>query len=108
MATDSTEASIPGHDALREALRDVIDPEVGINIVDLGLVYGVTVEDGTVRIDMTMTSPACPMGELLVEDVEAALRAVLPPEVPIAINLVWSPPWDPSMMSEDARRHFDW
>ncbi|MHB1175134.1 MAG: metal-sulfur cluster assembly factor [Sulfuriferula sp.] len=100
--------SIPSPDKLREALREVIDPEVGMNIVDLGLVYDITVEDGVVCVDMTMTSPACPMGEMIVEDVESVLRAALPRGAGIEVALVWSPPWEPSMMSAEARRHFEW
>lgn len=100
--------SIPSPDKLYEALRDVLDPEAGVSIVDLGLVYRILVEGDLVRVDMTMTSPACPMGEVLLEDVEAALRAAVPAGTRIEVELVWSPPWDPSMMSDEARRHFEW
>ena len=100
--------SIPYPERLREALRDVIDPEVGMNIVDLGLVYLIEVDGDVVCVDMTMTSLACPMGEMIVEEVESALRAVVPSGVGIEVVLVWSPPWEPSMMSDEARRHFEW
>jgi len=71
-------------------------------------VYGITVENDVVRVAMTMTSPACPMGEMMIDEVRAALSRVVPAGVPTEVELVWSPPWDPSMMSEAARRHFQW
>jgi len=108
MANALAEGSMPSADSLREALRSVIDPEAGMNIVDLGLVYRVAVEGEVAHVVMTMTSPACPMGEMMLGDVEAALRAVLPAGARTAVELTWSPPWDPSMMSDEARRHFDW
>ncbi|HEY1181646.1 MAG TPA: metal-sulfur cluster assembly factor [Rhodocyclaceae bacterium] len=95
-------------EALRTALREVIDPEVGMNIVDLGLVYGVAVEAGHARIDMTMTSPACPMGEMLLDEVEAALKKTLPAGWEFEIELVWEPPWSPALMSETARTQLGW
>jgi metal-sulfur cluster biosynthetic enzyme len=93
---------------LREALRKVIDPEVGLNIVDLGLVYALKEEGGTVRADITMTSPACPMGESILAEAEEALQANVPTGVGVEVNLVWSPPWSPELMSEAAREHFGW
>jgi metal-sulfur cluster biosynthetic enzyme len=95
-------------ETLRAALRDVIDPEVGINIVDLGLVYGVSVEAERVQVDMTMTSPACPMGDMLLEEVEAALKRVLPNAWEFVVELVWEPPWSPELMSEPARTQLGW
>jgi len=93
---------------LRTALRKVIDPEVGMNIVDLGLIYHIATESDSVIVEMTMTSPACPMGEMIVEDVETVLRDLLPATVKPDVRLVWSPPWSPSLMSEEARGHFGW
>jgi metal-sulfur cluster biosynthetic enzyme len=95
-------------ESLREALRAVIDPEAGMNIVDLGLVYRIACEGEVVRVVMTMTSPACPMGEMIRDDVEATLRRSLPAGMRAEVELTWSPPWDPSMMSDKARRHFGW
>lgn len=95
-------------EALRMALQGVIDPEVGVNIVDLGLVYGVTVVHRHARIDMTMTSPACPMGEMLLDEVEAALKKTLPAGWEFEIELVWEPPWSPALMSETARTQLGW
>jgi metal-sulfur cluster biosynthetic enzyme len=97
-------------DGLVEALRTVIDPEVGMNIVDLGLIYRIVVADdeSSLEIEMTMTSPACPMSESIVEDVEIVLRNQLPEEVKREVRLVWEPPWGPAMMSPDARAHYGW
>lgn len=98
----------PDPDAIRENLRRVVDPELGVNIVDLGLVYGVHISPGQVVIEMTMTSPACPMGEMLVDEVDAALAAALPENCRREVRLVWEPPWTPERMAERARRHFGW
>ncbi|WP_324779275.1 metal-sulfur cluster assembly factor [Thiobacillus sedimenti] len=95
-------------DDVRAALRGVDDPEVGMNIVDLGLVYGVDVTPGQLHVDLTMTSPACPMGEMILEDAQRALEALAPAGVEIDLTLVWDPPWSPDRMSEDARAHFGW
>lgn len=95
-------------DDVREALHDVIDPEVGMNIVDLGLVYGVEVSADKLHVDLTMTTPACPMGEMIFDDAQQALEAIAPAGVEIELNLVWDPPWGPEKMSEHAREHFGW
>ena len=89
---------------IREALRRVIDPELGVNIVDLGLVYRVEVEGARARIAMTMTSPACPLAEYLKELVMSAIRQHVSDVVDVDVHLVWVPPWDPDMMSDEARR----
>lgn len=94
--------------AARAALKAVEDPEAGMNIVDLGLVYAIAVTPPLVRVEMTMTSPACPMGAYLIDEVEAALRAAAPPGTQVRVELVWEPPWSPERMSPDARRHFGW
>lgn len=93
---------------IRDILRQVIDPEVGMNIVALGLVYRVELIDDRVQIEMTMTSPACPMGEMIAEDVRQTLRECLPAGIDTDVRLVWSPPWSPALMSEDARTRFGW
>lgn len=98
----------PTAETIRDALRQVIDPEVGSNIVDMGLVYRVEVGAESVAIDMTMTSPACPMADLIMEDVQAVLQKQLPPNLRLELQLVWSPPWDPEMMSHDAKQQFGW
>jgi metal-sulfur cluster biosynthetic enzyme len=93
---------------LLDALRVVIDPEVGMNIVDLGLVYRLELDEKGVSIDLTMTSPACPLGEVIMAEARRALEGVTPSGTPIDIQLVWDPPWTPQRMSEEARAHWGW
>ena len=93
---------------VKEALKTVEDPEAGMNIVDLGLVYGVAVEPGKVRVEMTMTSPACPVGAYLVDESAAAIRAVAPAGTDVQVDLVWDPPWTPERMSPEAQSRFGW
>jgi len=93
---------------IREALSAVIDPELGVNIVDLGLVYEISLRDRSVQIVMTMTSPMCPLGEYLKDAAEAAIRVRVPELDRVDITFVHDPPWDPSLMSEDARRQLGW
>lgn len=93
---------------IEDALRTVIDPELGINIVDLGLVYSTDVDDGHVRIAMTMTTPACPLSGYLVESVEAACWQHLPDVESVDVDIVWAPPWHPAMMSPAAKRQLGW
>jgi len=98
----------PTEDAIRDALRYVVDPEVGLNVVDLGLVYGIEVSAQRIDVRMTMTTPTCPLGDTIVESARAAIRAAAPKVPDIEIELVWDPPWNPGMMSEIAREHFGW
>lgn len=91
-------------DDVLDALREVLDPELGINVVDLGLVYGVEVRDGEARVTMTMTSPACPLHAYLTSAAEAAIRHRVPAIRSVTIEMVWDPPWQREMMSEAARR----
>lgn len=93
---------------IRGALRDVIDPEVGINVVDLGLVYDVRVQDGNVSVAMTMTTPACPLGGTLRAQAEAAIRQTVPGVKSVTVDLVWDPPWRPSMISDAAKEQLGW
>jgi metal-sulfur cluster biosynthetic enzyme len=87
----------------RENLKNVFDPEIGINIVDLGLVYDVDVSDsGDVLVTMTLTSLGCPLGPVIVQEVTNAMSD-LPNLGDVDVKLVWSPAWSPEMMSEDAR-----
>lgn len=103
-----THPAVPDVETVRAALRRVVDPEVGMNIVDLGLVYRIAAEADALVVEMTMTSPACPMGDMILEDAAAALEPLLPDGLRLDLRLVWSPPWEPSMMSASAKRHFDW
>ncbi|CAJ1583265.1 metal-sulfur cluster assembly factor [[Mycobacterium] wendilense] len=91
---------------LEEAMHDVVDPELGINVVDLGLVYGLNLEEGesgpVALIDMTLTSPACPLTDVIEDQSRQALvGSGLVNE--IKINWVWNPPWGPDKITEDGR-----
>ncbi|MEV6067923.1 metal-sulfur cluster assembly factor [Nocardia sp. NPDC052001] len=87
---------------LEEAMRDVVDPELGINVVDLGLVYGMTVTDGICKLDMTLTSPACPLTDVIEDQSRNALvRSGLVED--LQINWVWMPPWGPDKITDDGR-----
>jgi len=101
-----------GPDELREpilaALRRVVDPEVAMSIVDVGLVYGVAVTAERVKVLLTMTSAACPVTDLILDEVGAELDHVAPPGVPVDVCLVWEPPWTPERMSPQARSRFGW
>jgi metal-sulfur cluster biosynthetic enzyme len=95
---------MPTKDDLMTALKRVFDPEIGVNIVDLGLIRGLDVDEahGHVHVDLTLTSPGCPMGPQMIRDVRAEL-ARLPGIEKVDVDLVWSPPWQPSMMSDAAK-----
>ncbi|HEY2251643.1 MAG TPA: metal-sulfur cluster assembly factor [Planctomycetaceae bacterium] len=88
--------------ALLEALKQVIDPELMINIVDLGLVYSIDQEDDKVKVEMTLTSPACPAGPQLVQQSKLAIEKVEGVKA-AEIKLVLSPPWSPDRMTDEAR-----
>jgi metal-sulfur cluster biosynthetic enzyme len=95
---------MPTPDEVMNALKAVYDPEIGINIVDLGLVYGARIEDQNVIVDMTLTSPACPLGPVIQTQAHAILTSHFEDVEDVQINLVWTPPWDPTTMaSEDAK-----
>ena len=86
---------------LFEALKDVVDPELGINVVDLGLVYDVHVDDGNVAtLDMTLTSAACPLTDVIEDQTRAALDGLV---ADFRINWVWMPPWGPDKITDDGR-----
>jgi metal-sulfur cluster biosynthetic enzyme len=92
---------------VREALKKVIDPEIGINIVDLGLIYEVKVEKNVAYIRMTLTVPGCPLVNMLTKQTEQAARSVEGIK-DVKVELTWDPPWNPKMMSEDAKRKLGW
>ena len=88
-------------DDILEAMKDVVDPELGINVVDLGLVYGVHIdEDSNAVIDMTLTSAACPLTDVIQDQTNAALEGIVND---VTINWVWMPPWGPDKITEDGR-----
>jgi metal-sulfur cluster biosynthetic enzyme len=90
-------------DVVREVLRTVVDPELGVNIVDLGLIYGIEIKDSDVGVKMTLTSPACPLGAVIQAQVNTALKKV-PWVKEVKVELVWTPRWDPRLMAtEDAK-----
>jgi metal-sulfur cluster biosynthetic enzyme len=104
-ATDAVNAlnpdSQPEIDDLLEALRDVVDPELGINVVDLGLIYGVSLDaDRVATVDMTLTSAACPLTDVIEDQTQVALDGLVSD---FRINWVWMPPWGPDKITEDGR-----
>ena len=106
-------AQLDGHDppdehAVREALKQVIDPEVGLNVVDLGLVYGVEIDARRVRVTMTMTTPACPLSAHIEQEARRSILERCPSTSDVEIELVWSPPWSPQMMTDEAKRQMGW
>ncbi|UCC61453.1 MAG: metal-sulfur cluster assembly factor [Anaerolineae bacterium] len=94
-------------DTVIEALKSVLDPELGLNIVDLGLVYGVEIDDGHVNVTMTLTTPGCPLHTAIARGAEAAVRN-LPDVEGATVNVVWDPPWSPERMSPQARARLGW
>jgi metal-sulfur cluster biosynthetic enzyme len=99
----------PGPDTLRELLRNVIDPEIGVNIVDLGLLYDIGLScDGMAAIRMTLTTPGCPLGGYLTDAIHDTLQDV-PGVTGVDVQIVWEPPWDPNeMMSDWAKAQLGW
>ena len=85
-----------------EQIKQVIDPDVGLNIVDMGLIYGVDINDDIVDITMTLTSPGCPAAPQLLNGSQTVVQQLDGVEE-VNINVVWTPPWDPEMMSEEAK-----
>lgn len=101
-----------GPDELREpvhrALRRVADPEVAMNIVDVGLVYGVSIEGERLHLLLTMTSAACPVADVIVDDCQTELAGALPAGIAVDVELVWEPPWTPDRLSARARALMGW
>lgn len=91
-------------DQVKSALRKVKDPDLNLNIVDLGLIYAIAVEGSKVKIDMSLTSPGCPSGPEIMTDAEQQIRA-LPGVADVAMNLVWSPPWTPDRIEPRVRAY---
>jgi metal-sulfur cluster biosynthetic enzyme len=87
-------------DDVTEAMKDVVDPELGINVVDLGLVYDVHLDGNDVVLDMTLTSAACPLTDVISDQTNSALEGIVDD---VTINWVWMPPWGPDKITEDGR-----
>ena len=90
-------------DAVIEALKEVYDPEIPVNIVDLGLIYDVEVEDGEVAVEMTLTAQGCGMGPYITQQAEWRI-AEMPGVEDVEVELVWDPPWSPELITEDGKR----
>ena len=98
---DDPTPPIPTEEEIEEAMKDVVDPELMVNVVDLGLLYGVTVdEEANVTLDMTLTSPTCPLTDRIEYDTKYALEGLANS---VTINWVWLPPWTLEMITEDGR-----
>ncbi|MBC7318103.1 metal-sulfur cluster assembly factor [Candidatus Bipolaricaulota bacterium] len=96
----------PSAEEVRAVLRDrVVDPELGINVVDLGLIYDVQIQGNRIVVDMTLTTPGCPLAALLPAQVEEALREAFS-DYDVEVNLVWEPRWTPDRMSKEVREMF--
>ena len=94
-------AELAAVDDVEEALRDVVDPELGINVVDLGLIYGLTVDEANVAIiDMTLTSAACPLQDVIEDQIRTATSSLVND---FRVNWVWMPPWGPDKITDDGR-----
>lgn len=89
-------------EAVKEVLKNVRDPEIGLDVVNLGLVYAINIGDKRLDIDMTLTSPACPAGPHMLAEAQQLLEERFP-GVEVNVNLVWMPFWNPSMMSDEAK-----
>ncbi|MDE2005846.1 MAG: SUF system Fe-S cluster assembly protein [Rhodospirillales bacterium] len=93
----------PSESAVMDAIATVYDPEIPVNIFELGLIYAIEIgDDAKVRVEMTLTAPACPSAQELPEQVRDAVMAI-PGVADVTVDTVWDPPWDPSRMSEEAR-----
>lgn len=101
---DATPEAAPNADQVKLALRKVKDPELNLNIIDLGLVYEVRVDDAVVAIDMTLTSPGCPAGPQIMTDIERVVRA-MPGVDDVVLNLIWTPFWTPDRIEPRVRAY---
>lgn len=99
--TEATTTTAPTYEEMKAKLWEVKDPEINLSIVDLGLVYGVEMDDeGVVNVTMTLTSPGCPLGPVIRGEAYAKLKE-LPGVKDVDVQIVWSPPWDPRTMASD-------
>jgi len=97
------DTQVLGQEAIIEALKDVYDPEIPVNVVDLGLVYAVEVADGDVHVEMTLTAPGCGMGPYIAQQAEWRIAEIDDVE-DVQVDMVFDPPWTPDMITEDGKR----
>ena len=90
------------------ALQSVIDPEVGENLIDLGLIYCIQIQNNIAKVTFSMTSQACPMSEMVIENIHDTVSKVLADNTALELDLVWEPEWEPTMMSEQAKQRLGW
>ncbi|TFW71634.1 hydroxylase [Methylotenera oryzisoli] len=90
------------------ALQSVIDPEIGENLIDLGLIYGIRIQNNIAKVTFSMTSHACPMSEIVIESIHDSVSKTLTDHIELELDLVWEPPWEPAMMSEQAKQRLGW
>lgn len=102
------EATAISQERVMAALREVIDPELGINVVDLGLIYGVATDASGVCVDMTLTTPGCPLHDSIRDAVETAVQFLVPGVESVCVNLVWDPPWCADRITEAGLRELGW
>ena len=99
--SDTVEMKPASEEELREALMDVVDPELGIDVVNLGLIYGIHIDDANIAtLDMTLTSAACPLTDVIEDQTNSALEGLVGD---VTINWVWMPPWGPDKITDDGR-----
>ncbi len=96
-----------GRSTVADLLYQVIDPEIGVNIVDLGLLYGLRIDQGNVVIDLTLTTPGCPLAGYIEDEIRRALWGT-PGVGEIEVTIVWDPAWGPELMSDEAKRQLGW
>ncbi len=93
---------------VQEALKQVYDPELGVNVVDLGLIYGIAIQDKQVRVTMTLTTAGCPLHDSLSEAVQSAIKYTVPEVDSVIVDMVWEPAWSPDRMTEAGKRELGW
>jgi metal-sulfur cluster biosynthetic enzyme len=101
-------ADLFSEETVIEALRDVYDPELGVNIIDLGLVYGVEIDGPDIHIIMTLTTPGCPLHDMLTEAIDDALHVYLGTTGKVDVELVWDPRWTPDMITPAGLHELGW
>jgi len=97
------DTQVLGQDSVMEALKDVYDPEIPVNVVDLGLIYTVEIADGDVHVEMTLTAPGCGMGDYIAQQAEWRIAEIDDVE-DVQVDVVFDPPWTPDMITEDGKR----